>query len=86
MDDDAHGIGGQQGEDGRRDFAAYRRWKGREFTKLVAEFGECVTYAPTLPVGKGKFDVRWREGVWLGIRPGSGWASGRERRVLDGDR
>ena len=23
-------------------FSAYRRWKGREFTKPVAEFGKCV--------------------------------------------
>ncbi len=30
---------------GRKDdegFTAYRRWKGREFTKPVAEFGECM--------------------------------------------
>ncbi len=42
-------------------FAAYRRWKGREVTKPVAEFGECIAYALALFVGKGKFDVRWKE-------------------------
>ncbi len=26
-----------------------------------------MTCAPALFVGKDKFDVRWREGVWLGI-------------------
>ena len=57
---------------GRKDdegFAAYRRWKGREFTKPVAEFGECVAYATALSVGKDKFDVRWKREF--------GWASGR---------
>jgi hypothetical protein len=53
-------------------FSAYRRWKGREFTKPVAEFGECVLYAPADSAGKDKFDVRWREGVWLGVRMESG--------------
>ena len=37
-------------------FSAYRRWKGREFTKPVAEFGECVLYAPATSAGKDKFD------------------------------
>ncbi len=56
---------------GRKDeegFSAYRRWKGREFQRPVAEFGECVLYLPALSAGRDKFDVRWREGVWLGIR------------------
>ncbi len=37
-----------------------RRWKGIKFTKPVAEFGECITHAPALSVGKDKFDARWR--------------------------
>ena len=56
---------------GRKDeegFSAYRRWKGREFNKPVAEFGECVLYAPAISVGRNKFDTRWSEGVWLGVR------------------
>ncbi len=48
-------------------FTPYRRWKGREFTKPVAEFGERVWYTPAMSAGRDKFDVRWREGVWLGI-------------------
>ncbi len=39
-----------------------------ETTKPVAEFGECVLYAPAASAGKDKFDTRWDEGVWLGIR------------------
>ncbi len=30
---------------------------------------------PFLSVGKGKFDHRWKEGVWLGIKAESGEAS-----------
>ena len=52
--------------------SAYRRWKGREFTKPVAVFGECVLYAPAASAGKDKFDARWKEGVWLGLRMESG--------------
>ncbi len=51
---------GRRGDEG---CTAYRRWQGREFTKPVAEFGECVTYAPALSVGQDKFDARWKEGV-----------------------
>ena len=32
-------------------------------------------YAPALSVGKDKFDVRWKEGVWLGIKAESGESS-----------
>ena len=53
-------------------FTAYRKWKGRPFNRPVAEFGKCVWYVPALTVGRDKFDVRWREGVWLGIRMESG--------------
>jgi hypothetical protein len=60
---------------GRKDyegFTACRRWKGGEFTKPVAESGECVAYALVLSVGKDKFKVRWTGGVWLGIKAESG--------------
>jgi hypothetical protein len=51
---------------------AYRRWKWREFAKPVAEFGDCVACAPALSVGKNKLDVRWKEGICLDIKAGSG--------------
>ncbi len=53
-------------------FTQYRRWKGREFNKPVAEFGQCVHYAPAFSAGRYKFDARWVDGVWLGIKLGSG--------------
>ncbi len=56
-------------------FSAYRRWEGREITKPVAEFGERVSYAPEMSARKDKFDTRWREGVWLGVRVESGESS-----------
>ncbi len=65
---------------GRKDddcFTAYRRWRGRELTKAVAEFGECSVYTPALSVGKDKFDVGWKEGVWFVIKAESGeWLIG----------
>jgi hypothetical protein len=56
---------------GRRDddgFTACRRLKGREFTKPVAELAERVAYSPALSVCRDKFDARWKERVWLGIK------------------
>ena len=38
----------------------------------MADFGECVWYLPALSAGRDKFDARWRDGVWLGIRLESG--------------
>ncbi len=35
-----------------------RRWKGQEFNRPVAEFGECVNYALAFSAGRNKFDVR----------------------------
>ncbi len=49
MDDDARGVGVQKGRMGDEGFAVYRRWKGREFTKPVAEFGEHVARDPPWP-------------------------------------
>ena len=42
-------------------FTAYRRWKGREFRRLVAEFGENVWYLRANSVGKDKFKPRWED-------------------------
>ncbi len=56
---------------GRKDdegFMPHRRWKWKEFTKPAAELGECVMYLPAVSAGKNKFDVRWMDGVWLGIK------------------
>ena len=40
----------------------------------MAEFGESVWYLPANSAGKNKFETRWREGVWLGVRLESGEA------------
>ncbi len=56
---------------GREDdegFTACRRWKVREFTRPAADFGESVMRLPAASVGKNKFDVRWEDGVWLGMK------------------
>lgn len=34
----------------------------------MMEFGECAMYLKAKSVGTDKFDSRWEEGVWLGIR------------------
>ena len=53
---------------------AFRRWKGRDFNRYVAEFGECVWYLKSGSAGTNKFDPRWYEGVWLGVRDETGEA------------
>ncbi len=69
-------------------FSAHRRWKGREFTKSVAEFGQRVSRALAMSVGKGKFGVRWKERVWLGTNQNGEWriTDRRERRTRQGER
>ncbi len=62
---DAGGVGDQKR--GRKDeegLSAHRRKKGREFTKPVAEFGECVCVLrpPATVLGKDNFDAKWKEG------------------------
>ena len=57
---DAHGI------------TAYRRWKGKEFRRPVAEFGENIWYLKSDSVGKDKYVNRWHEGVWLGVSDETG--------------
>jgi hypothetical protein len=51
---------------------AYRKWKGKEFDKHVAEFGERVMYLKSDSAGKDKFNSRWEEGAYLGLRDESG--------------
>ena len=53
-------------------FTPHRRWKGKEFNRPEAQLGECVMYLPAGSAGKNKSDVRWMEGVWLGITLESG--------------
>ncbi len=50
----------------------------------MAEFGECVLYAPAISAGKDKFDAIWKEGAWLGRRWESGESSiGTDEGVVD---
>ena len=51
---------------------AYRRWKGKEFKRAVAEFGENVWYLKSDSAGKNKYVNRWQEGIWLGIADDTG--------------
>ena len=53
-------------------FTAYRRWKGRTFGREVAEIGESVWYMKPGIKGKDKFERRWEEGIWLGVRHETG--------------
>ena len=55
----------QMGEDGK---TAYRRWKGKDFKREVAEIGEIVLYLKAGTQGRNKFVPRWEKGIWLGVR------------------
>ena len=57
------------GRDGR---TAYKLWKGKHFNKHVAEFGEHVWFLRAGSAGKDKFNVRWEDGIWLGVINESG--------------
>ncbi len=59
----------QMGEDGK---TAHERLRGRKFRRDVTEFGESVMYIRAESVGKDKYNSRWEEGVFLGIREESG--------------
>ena len=59
----------QIGKDGK---TAHRRLRGKEFNRMIAEFGECVWYLKAKTLGKDKYESRWDDGVWLGIREESG--------------
>lgn len=55
-----------------RRYTAYEKWKGRKFRREVAEFGEKVMYRVPQLKGKDKFEVRWSDGIYLGVRDESG--------------
>ena len=57
------------GVDGR---TAYERLKGKRFHKDLPMFGECVHFKPLKDKGgkTTKLQVRWHDGVYLGIREG----------------
>ena len=57
------------GQDGR---TSYRRWKGKDFKREVAEFGEQVLYLKMGTKGKNKLDSRWERGIWLGVKDSTG--------------
>ena len=50
----------------------YKRTKGKNFTKELMKFGECVWYLKPKSKGKAKAEYRWAEGIWLGVRDESG--------------
>lgn len=51
----------QKGEDGRL--------KGKRYKTKVCELGESVHALRLASVGVNKWDSRWIDGVWLGVRP-----------------
>ncbi len=57
------------GEDGK---TPQERIKGKKFKTQIVEFGEGVRYIMPESAGKDKWDVRWREGIFLVIRDSSG--------------
>ena len=59
----------QVGNDGK---TAHNRWKGKDFNRVVCEFGECVIALKLDSKGKEKSKVRWVQAVFLGIREESG--------------
>ena len=59
----------QVGSDGR---TAHERLRGRKFRRDVAEIGESVMYIRAESVGKDKYNSRWEEGVFIGVREESG--------------
>ena len=59
----------QTGHDGK---TPYSRIRGKMYDKALCEFGECVHYKiPKRLIGPelNKWDERWGEGVFLGVRP-----------------
>ena len=48
------------GPDGKM---AYRRWKGKEFRRDIAEFGETVMYLKAGTHGQDKFCSRWERNL-----------------------
>ena len=50
----------------------YQRRKGKKFGGSIVEFGESIMFLRSKSVGKDKYDSRWENGIWLGIREESG--------------
>ena len=57
------------GKDGR---VPYQRLRGRKLQADLLEFGECVHFQPLDHSKLGKAELRWMNGVFLGIRLSSG--------------
>ena len=57
------------GSDGR---VPYQRLRGRKLQTDMLEFGECVHFQPLDHAKLGKAELRWTDGVYLGIRLTSG--------------
>ena len=55
----------QVGTDGK---TSYERWKGKRFTKVIAEFGGCIQGLLLGSVGTEKRATRWIDGIYLGVR------------------
>ena len=53
---------------GKDGLTPYRRLRGKNFRKEVADFGESVWYLKPKSLGKRKLVSRWASGIWLGIR------------------
>ena len=59
----------QVGSDGK---TSHRKWKGKDFNRVIPEFGECILALKLDSVGKAKSKVRWIEAIFLGVREETG--------------
>ncbi len=50
-----------RGREDHEGFNPLRRWKGREFSRPVAELGECGHYSPALQGKTSSTSGRWME-------------------------
>ena len=57
------------GKDGR---TPYQRLKGHKLTSNMIEFTEGVHFLPPKHLDNGKAEIRWRDGVFLGLKLTSG--------------
>ena len=54
------------GPDGK---VPFQRVRGRKMRRELVEFGEMVHWMPADQLHRGKFEARWHNGIWLGVRP-----------------
>ena len=47
--------------------SAYEKWKGRKYRLEMVEFGESVLYKTPGLKRKDKLEVRWQDGIFLGV-------------------